>query len=63
MINVTEEWQMELIERINIAKPMQSKWIRADRLWNRIAGSAFFSTEEKEKIRLVIETEPGEETK
>ena len=54
---------MQLAERINIAKPMKSKWIRADRLWDRIAGSAFFSTEEKEKIRLVIETEPGEETK
>ena len=54
---------MELIERINIAKPMKSKWIRADRLWDRIAGSDFFSTEEKEKIRFAIETEPGEETK
>ena len=54
---------IEKMDEMSIAKPMQSKWIRADRLWNRIAGSAFFSTEEKEKIRLVIETEPGEETK
>jgi len=60
MINVTEEWQMQPVERIEITKPMESKWIRADRLWDRIAGSAFFSTEEKEKIRLVIETEHGE---
>ena len=51
---------MQPVERIEITKPMESKWIRADRLWDRIAGSAFFSTEEKEKIRLVIETEHGE---
>jgi hypothetical protein len=54
---------MQLVERINIAKPMKSKLIRADRLWDRIAGSAFFSTEEKNKIRFMIDTEPGEETK
>ena len=41
---------------------MESKWIRADRLWDRIAGSAFFSTEEKKKIRFMIETESGEDT-
>lgn len=54
---------MELVDKIEIAKPMEPKWIRADRLWDRIAGNAFFSTEEKLKIRLAIETEPGEETK
>ena len=41
---------------------MESKWIRADSLWSRIAGSAFFSMEEKLKIRFVIDTEPGEDT-
>ena len=52
---------MELIERIEITKPIEPKLIRADSLWSRIAGSAFFSTEEKTKIRFVIETEPGED--
>lgn len=49
---------MKLVEKIEITKPMESKWIRADRLWERIAGSAFFSTEEKNKIRFMIGTEP-----
>ena len=49
---------MEFIERIEITKPMEPKWIRADSLWDRIAGSAFFSTEEKNKIRFMIDTEP-----
>ena len=53
---------MQPVERIEITKPMESKWIRADRLWDRIAGSAFFSTEEKKKIRFMIETEPGKDT-
>ena len=54
---------MEFIEKIEITKPMEPKLIRADRLWDRIAGSAFFSTDEKLKIRLAIETKPGEDTK
>lgn len=54
---------MQLIERIEITKPMESKYIRADLFWNKIAGSAFFSTEEKAKIRFEIEKEPGEDVK
>lgn len=54
---------MQLVERINIAKPMKSKLIRADSLWDRISGNMFFSTEEKNKIRFAIDTEPGEETR
>ena len=42
---------------------MESKYIRADLLMNKIAGSAFFSTAEKGKIRAVIEKEPGEDVK
>lgn len=52
---------MQPVERIEITKPMESKYIRADRLWDRIAENAFFSTEEKLKIRFMIETEPGED--
>ena len=54
---------MELVDKIEITKPMESKYIRADSLWSRVAGSAFFSTEEKKKIRFVIKTEPGEKVK
>ena len=56
---------MEFIENLDemrIAQPMEPKWIRADSLWSRISGNMFFSTEEKLKIRFVIETEPGEDT-
>lgn len=42
---------------------MESKYIRADLLMNKIAGSAFFSAAEKGKIRAVIEKEPGEDVK
>ena len=49
---------MEFIEKIEIAQPMESKLIRADSLWDRTAGNMFFSTEEKSKIRFMIETEP-----
>lgn len=54
---------MEFIERIEITKPMEPKLIRADSLWDRISGNMFFSTEEKNKIRFMIDTEPGEERK
>lgn len=37
------------------------KYIRADLLMNKIAGSAFFSAAEKGKIRAAIENEPGED--
>lgn len=40
---------------------MESKYIRADLLMNKIAGSAFFSAAEKGKIRAAIEMEPGED--
>lgn len=40
---------------------MESKYIRADLFWNRIAENMFFSAREKEKIRVAIETEPGED--
>ena len=40
---------------------MESKYIRADLLMNKIVGSTFFSTAEKGKIRAVIEKEPGED--
>ena len=40
---------------------MESKYIRADLLMNKIAGSAFFSTAEKGKICMVIDKEPGED--
>ena len=40
---------------------MESKYIRADLLMNKIAGSAFFSAAEKAKIQTVIEREPGED--
>lgn len=40
---------------------MESKYIRADLLMNKIAGSAFFSAVEKGKICVVIEKEPGED--
>ena len=53
---------MEFIENlddIRIARPMEPKWIRADSLWSRISGNMFFSTEEKKKIRFMIETEPA----
>ena len=39
---------------------MESKYIRADLLMNKIAESAFFSAEEKAKIRTAIEKEQGE---
>ena len=42
---------------------MESKYIRADLLMNKIAGSTFFSAAEKGKIRAVIEKEPGEDVK
>ena len=42
---------------------MESKYIRADLLMNKIAESAFFSAAEKGKIRAVIEKEPGEDVK
>ena len=42
---------------------MESKYIRADLLMNKIAGSTFFSTAEKGKIRAVIEKEPREDVK
>lgn len=42
---------------------IESKYIRADLLWNKIAESAFFSAAEKGKIRAVIEKEPGEDVK
>lgn len=54
---------MQPVERIEITKPIESKWIRADELWNKISGNAFFSTDEKLKIRLAIETEPEEDVK
>ena len=50
---------MKLVEKIDVTKPMESKWIRADSLWDRIANSSFFSTKEKEKIRFLLENEPG----
>lgn len=40
---------------------MESKYIRADLFWNRIAENMFFSAREKEKIRVAIENEPGED--
>ena len=40
---------------------MESKYICADLLMNKIAESAFFSAAEKGKIRAVIEKEPGED--
>lgn len=40
---------------------MESKYIRADLFWNKIAGSSFFSAVEKGKIRVAIEKEPGED--
>ena len=49
---------MELVEKIEITKPMEPKLIRADSLWDRISGNMFFSTEEKNKIRFMIDTEP-----
>ena len=49
---------MKLVEKIDVTKPMESKWIRADSLWDRISGNMFFSTEEKNKIRFMIDTEP-----
>lgn len=54
---------IEKMDEMSIPTPMEPKWIRADELWNKISGSAFFSTEEKLKIRLAIETEPGEDVK
>ena len=42
---------------------MESKYIRADLLMNKIAGSAFFSAAEKGKIRAAVEKEPGEDVK
>ena len=54
---------MQLIERIEITKPMESKYIRADLLMNKIAESAFFSAAEKGKIRAAIENEPSEDVK
>ena len=40
-----------------------TKYIRADLFWNKIAESAFFSAAEKGKIRAAIENEPGEDVK
>ena len=57
-----DDEEMRPIEKIDLASTMESKYIRADSLWSRIAGSAFFSMEEKLKIRFMIETEPGEDT-
>lgn len=54
---------MQLIERIEITKPMESKYIRADLLMNKIAESAFFLAAEKGKIRAAIENEPSEDVK
>ena len=42
---------------------MESKYIRADLLWNKIAESAFFSAAERGKILVTIEKEPGEDVK
>ncbi len=53
---------MKFIENIEIATPIEPKLIRADSLWSRIAEKTFFSSEEKKKIRFMIETEPGEDT-
>ena len=39
---------------------MESKYIRADLLMNKIARSAFFSAAEKGKVCVVIDKEPGE---
>ena len=50
---------MRPIEKIDVTKPMESKWIRADSLWNKIVNSSFFSKKEKEKIRFLLENEPG----
>ena len=50
---------MKLVEKIDVTRPMESKWIRADSLWNKITNSSFFSTKEKEKIRFLLENEPG----
>ena len=50
---------MQLVEKIDVTKPVEPKWIRADSLWNKIANSSFFSTKEKEKIRFLLENEPG----
>ena len=50
---------MKLVEKIDVTKPVEPKWIRADSLWNEIANSSFFSTKEKEKIRFLLENEPG----
>lgn len=33
---------MKLVEKIDVTKPVEPKWIRADELWNKISGSAFF---------------------
>lgn len=40
---------------------MESKYIRADLLMNKIARNAFFSAAEKGKICVVIDKEPGED--
>lgn len=40
---------------------MESKYIRADLFWNKIAGSSFFSAAEKAKIQMAIENEPSED--
>jgi len=52
---------MEFIENLDemgMARSMEPKLIRADSLWDRISGNMFFSTEEKNKIRFMIDTEP-----
>lgn len=45
-----DEREMQLIERIEITKPMESKYIRADLLMNKIAESAFFSAAERARF-------------
>ena len=49
---------MKLVEKIDVTPTIESKYIRADLLWNQIAKSAFFSKKEKAKIWFVLKNEP-----
>ena len=40
---------------------METKYIRSDLFWNKIAGSSFFSAVEKAKIQVAIEKESSED--
>ena len=47
-----DDEEMRPIEKIDLAPTMESKYIRADSLWSRIAGNMFFlnGREEKDSI-------------